>query len=44
MQLKIKNLIVVVKKTDYDTKMGEIEKKLTDHDNDNILLFQNLAN
>ena len=36
MQLKIKHLILVVqlKKTDYDTKITEIEKKLTDHNHD----------
>ena len=36
MQLKIKHLILVVqlKKTDYDTKITEIEKKLTDNNHD----------
>ena len=39
MQLKIKHLILVVqlKKTDYDTKITEIEKKLTDHNHDKYI-------
>ena len=41
MLLKIKYLALVIlsKKTDYNTKIDETEKKITDH---NILLLQNL--
>ena len=31
---KIPSISNLVKKTDYDTKVGEIEKKLTDHNHD----------
>ena len=35
--MKIKYLTAVVKKTDYDTKIGEIERKVTDHDHDKYI-------
>ena len=42
---KIPNVSSLVKKTDYDTKADEIEKKITDHKSmTNILLLQNLLN
>ena len=31
---KIPSVSSLVKKTDYDTKISELEKKLTDHDHD----------
>ena len=34
---KIPNVSNLVKKTDYDTKVGEIEKKLTDHKHDEYI-------
>ena len=37
---KIPSVSSLVKKTDYDTKITEIEKKLTDHNMTNILLLQ----
>ena len=37
---KIPSPSTLVKKTDYDTKITEIEKKLTDHNMTNILLLQ----
>ena len=48
MQLNIKYLVLEVqlKKTDYDTKINELEKKLTDHDHDKYITtpeFNNLA-
>ena len=39
---KIPSVSSLVKKTDYDTKISELEKKLTDHNHDNILLLQSL--
>ena len=43
---KIPNISSVVKKTEYDTKITEIEKKLTDHNHDKYITtpeFNNLA-
>ena len=43
---KIPNVSNSVKKTDYDTKITEIEKALTDHDHDKYIAapeFNNLA-
>ena len=39
MQLNIKYLVLEVqlKKTDYDTKINELEKKLTDHNHDKYI-------
>ena len=34
---KIPSISNLVKKTDYDTKVGEIEKKLTDHNHDKYI-------
>ena len=34
---KIPNISSLVKKTDYDTKITEIEKKLTDHNHDKYI-------
>ena len=39
---KRSNVSNLVKKTYYKTKINEIEKKITDHDHEYILLFQNL--
>ena len=39
---KIPDTSNLVKKTDYNTKVTEIEKKLTDHNHDNILILQDL--
>ena len=41
---KIPNVSNLVKKTDYDSKISNIEKKTTDHNHDktNTLLLQNL--
>ena len=43
-EFKIPDVSSLVKKTDYDTKMSELEKKLTDHNHEiNYLLqFQTL--
>ena len=35
---KIPSVSSLVKKTDYDTKINELEKKLTDHNHDNYIL------
>ena len=35
-------LVIQSKKTDYNTKTNEIQKKITDHNKINILLLQNL--
>ena len=43
---KIPNISSVVEKTEYDTKITEIEKKLTDHNHDKYITtpeFNNLA-
>ena len=43
---KIPSVSSLVKKTDYDTKISELEKKLTDHDHDKYVAaseFNNLA-
>ena len=43
---KIPSVSSLVKKTDYDTKINELEKKLTDHDHDKYITtpeFNNLA-
>ena len=37
MENKIPSVSSLVKKTDYDTKIPEIEKKLTDHDHDKYI-------
>ena len=45
-QNKIPNISSVVKKTEYDTKITEIEMKLTDHNHDKYITtpeFNNLA-
>ena len=34
---KIPNVSNLVKKTDYNTKINEIEKKITDHDHDKYI-------
>ena len=34
---KIPSVISLIKKTDYDTKISEIEKKLTDHNRDKYI-------
>ena len=39
---KIPSVSNLVKKTDYDTKITEIEKKLTDHNHESILPLQSL--
>ena len=36
-EIKIPSDSSLVKKTDYDTKLTEIEKKLTDHNNDKFI-------
>ena len=46
MENKIPSVSCLVKKTDYDTKITEIEKKLTDHNHDKYITtpeFNNLA-
>ena len=43
---KIPNVSNLVKKTDYNTKISEIEKKITDHNHDKYITtpeFNNLA-
>ena len=43
---KIPNISSVVEKTEYDTKITEIEKKITDHNHDKYITtpeFNNLA-
>ena len=43
---KIPNFSGLVKKTDYNTKINEIEKKITDHNHDKYITtpeFNNLA-
>ena len=37
MKIKYLILVVLVKKTDYDTKITEIEKKLTNHNHDKYI-------
>ena len=37
MENKIPNISSLVKKTDYNTKITEIEKKLTDHNHDKYI-------
>ena len=39
---KIPSVSSLVKKTDYDTKISELEKKLTDHNHAKLLLLQSL--
>ena len=34
---KISDVSTLVKKTDYNTKISEIEKKVTDHDHDKYI-------
>ena len=45
-EIKILSVSSLVKKTDYDTKITELEKKLTDHDHDKDIItleFDNLV-
>ena len=46
MKIKISNVSSLVKKTDYNTKISEIEKKITDNNHDKYITtpgFNNLA-
>ena len=37
---KIPDVNGLIKKNDYDTKISEIEKKVTGHDHENLMLWQ----
>ena len=41
---KIPSVSNLVNKTDYNTKVTEIENKLTNHNHDNILILKSLIN
>ena len=40
---KIPNINSLVKKTDYDVKITEIEKEVTDHNHDKYIQLQSLT-
>ena len=39
---KVHDVSILVKKTNYDTKINELENKLTDHNHDKYITLQSL--